>query len=439
VNNQAIIFVIFNVIAILFLPRRWAASPLLIGACYMTLGQGLNIGPFTFTVIRIIVAAGVLRILIKRERFEGPLLGIDKIMVAWAIWAILSSYFHSSDNVNPLVFRLGLVYNICGVYFLLRIFCISEKDIINLIKMIAFLLAPIAIEMLVEKTQQHNLFSFFGGVPESPDIRKGSIRAQGPFAHAILAGTVGATCLPLMFGIWRKNPIVAKVGCASCIIMIIACASSGPILSSMTALGALCMWKYHGKMYIVRRAAVSAYLFLLIIMEAPPYFLMARIDLAGGSTGWHRAELIRSSLEHLPEWWLAGTDFTRHWMPTGVSWNPDHTDITNYYLQMGVWGGLPLMFLFIWILIKGFSYISVTMKSNTNHHPEDSFLAWSIGSSLFAHAATSISVSYFDQSFLFIYLILAGISTLLSVKEKLKKDNAQKAHGNEIYGRTFSN
>ncbi len=42
------------------------------------------------------------------------------------------------------------------------------------------------------------------------------------------------------------------------------------------------------------------------------------------------------------------------------------------------------------------------------------FLPWAIGSSLFANAATCISVSYFDQSFLFLYLTLAVIGSMKS-------------------------
>ncbi len=63
---------------------------------------------------------------------------------------------------------------------------------------------------------------------------------------------------------------------------------------------------------------------------------MARIDIIGGSQGYYRAQLIRSSLEHLSEWWATGTDYTRHWMSSGIYANNRHTDITNHFLAMGV-------------------------------------------------------------------------------------------------------
>jgi len=172
------------------------------------------------------------------------------------------------------------------------------------------------------------------------------------------------------------------------------------------------MWHFRHQMRLVRWLAVFGYIGLDLIMKAPAYFLIARTGMSGG--GWHRARLIQSSIEHLHEWWLAGTDYTRHWMPTGVSWSPDHADITNHYIKMGVLSGLPLMLLFILILLKGFSYLGQTLKSGNNQKPESQFFLWALGASLFGNAATMISVSYFDQSFLFLYLTLAAIGSLWS-------------------------
>jgi hypothetical protein len=42
------------------------------------------------------------------------------------------------------------------------------------------------------------------------------------------------------------------------------------------------------------------------------------------------------------------------------------------------------------------------------------FTVWCLGSALFAHAATCISVAYFDQSYIFMFLCLASIASLSS-------------------------
>jgi hypothetical protein len=409
-NSFAIAFLLVNAVALLLLPRRWAPLPLLIGACYMTVGQGINVDPFSFTVIRMLVAAGVVRIVIRREWPAGGMNGLDWLMVVWAGWALVSSIFHK-DPSAALVFRLGLVYNTCGIYFLIRAFCQSLDDVVGLCRVTAILLVPLAAEMLYEQLRGHNLFSVLGLVHEIPAVRLEKFRAQGPFAHSILAGTVGAVCLPLMAGLWRRHRKEAMAGILACVTMVLASASSGPVMSALAGIGALFMWRFRERMRLVRWLAVLGYLGLDLVMKAPAYYLIGRIDLAGGSTGWHRARLIESAFQHLHEWWLTGTDYTRHWMPTGVTWSPEHTDITNHYIKLGVIGGLPLMLLFIAILAKGFSFVGQALRQSADQASESRFMIWALGASLFAHVVTCIGVSYFDQSFLFLYLTLAAIGS----------------------------
>ena len=285
-------------------------------------------------------------------------------------------------------------------------------DAIWLCRVVVMLLVPIALEMVYEHIAGHNLFSMLGGVSEIPTIREGKLRAQGPFAHAILAGTVGAVCLPLAVALWREYRGAAVLGIVACLTIVVASSSSGPLMSAMAAMAALALWPWRNRMRALRWALLVAYIILDFAMKVPAYYLLARIDLTGGSTGWHRAELIDSGIRHLSEWWLAGTDYTRHWMPTGVTWSPNHTDITNHYLQLGVQGGLPLMLLFIAIFAVGFAQVGRVVQTEESLGRGRAFFAWALGASLFAHAATAVSVSYFDQSVAFIYLTLATIATL---------------------------
>jgi hypothetical protein len=398
-----------SALALLVVPRRWAALPLLAGACYMTLGQGIDVGPLTFTVVRILVLVGLVRVIIRGERLAGGSNQLDYLIMAWGVWVCATSPLHH-DPETGFVFRLGLVYNAAGLYFLLRVFCSSTEDIVRVCQLTALLLVPVAAEMVYEHVASHNMFSILGGVSPSPLVREGNIRATGPFSHPILAGTVGAVSLPLVVGIWRYHRLSALLGIGACCTIVLASRSSGPIMSAIFALVALLMWSCRHNMRAIRWSLVLLYLVLSLVMKAPPYYLIARIDIAGGSTGFYRARLIESSLEHLSEWWLYGTDYTRHWMVTGVAWNPNHVDITNHYLQMGVWGGLPLTILFILTVAKGFSYVGVVTHIDGNAPAPERFLVWSLGASLFAHAATFISVSYFDQSVFFIYLTFAVVA-----------------------------
>lgn len=401
---------------IVALPRKWAPLPLIVGACYTTNAQSIDIGPFHFTVLRVLLAIGFMRSFSRGEKLPGGLKGLDKIILFWSACFVCSSVFHKPFG-DALVFRLGVCYNVVGIYFLIRILCQSTEDLVQLIKIIAVVLVPVAFEMANEKLTGKNMFGLLGGVPVDVLTREGKLRAQGPFGHPILAGTVGGLCLPYMIGLWRTNPLVAKIGMGACVGMVLASTSSGPLMTVVFGIFAVVMWKWQRFIPAMRIAAVITYIICDIVMTRPAYYLLEKIDLTGSSSGYHRAAIIQAAFSHLGEWWLGGTDYTRHWMPYGVSWSPNHIDITNHYLYYGVDGGLPLMLLFIAAVWTAFRYMGQSLKLQRGAPFNDRFLIWCVGAGLFAHASTMISVAYFDQSSLFLYTNLAVVGSMHAMSQ----------------------
>jgi len=411
VNGIATFVVILCAAALVVVPRRWGPLPVLIGTCYVPYYLGIQLGPFHLTAVRLLVAVGVIRIISKREWPAGGTNSLDRVLLVWAAWLLLTSVFHESRS-SPLVYRLGLAYDALGIYVLFRSFCQSAEEIRGLARQAVIALVPLSFEMLYEHVTVHNLFSVFGGVGDTPIVREGRVRANGPFGHPILAGTVGAICLPLVTSLWKSHRKAALIGIAACLAIVILSASSGPILSALSGLFALYLWRYRARIHYFKWYAVAAYIGLDLIMKDPAYFIIARVDLAGGSTSWYRARLIQSAFEHLPEWWLAGTDYTRHWMWVVVSWSPNHTDITSHYIQMGIWGGLPLLLLFIWVLSRAFGGVANAARQLASSSSNDAFAVWTLGSSLFVIAVTGLSVSYFDQSVTYVFIILGAIGSI---------------------------
>jgi hypothetical protein len=394
------------------LPRRWAPLPLLIGAMYIPLGQEITIGPFHFTAIRILIAAGVLRVVAKRERIAGPMTRLDWLMILWAAYAVFNTVFHQNPTA-VLIYRLGLMLDALGIFLLFRIFVREPEDLRRLFGIICVLLAPIAMGMIAEKLTGRNYFALSFGDMAPPEFRNGGYRARGPFYHAILAGTVGAASLPMALCLWRENRRLALVGLGAASGIVYASGSSGPIMTALTVIFAVALWTQRQYLRAIRWSALVLILALAVAMNAPVYYLIARIDITGGSTGYHRAALIESAVIHLDEWWLAGTDYTRHWMPAGIPGNAAHTDLTNQYLVMGVMGGLPLMLLYIWILFEAFSVVGREVRSSlASGSASDGFLIWTLGAILFGHVTTFLSISYFGQSFVILYLLLAVIGSL---------------------------
>jgi len=381
----------------------------------MTLGQGIVLGPIHLPIFRMLILVGILRVQVMGERISGDANRLDKLMIVWAIWIFLASFFHDGSPGSGPVYASGVIFNITLVYYLVRIWCSDLEDIYGLIGIIAILLAPIAVEMILEKLTGKNLFSVFGSVPENALIREGKIRSQGPFTHPILAGTVGATCIPLFFSILNRSKLIAVVGIVSGVCMMLASASSGPVMSLAAGIFALALWWMKDFMGAFRIVGVFMYLTLLVVMERPPYYLISKIDISGGSTGWHRCFLIEQTFKYLSEWWLFGTDHTRHWMPfQGTAVLENHTDVTNYYIGFGIIAGLPGMLIMIAILTISFKWVGKILQSMADDNQWDVFAIWCFGSGLFSHVVTGISVAYFDQSVLFIWMNVAIISSIYS-------------------------
>lgn len=410
----AVLLFLVTACALLTVPRKWALAPLLVGCCYMTLGQGVEIGPFSFPMYRMLLAVGVVRVIVRGERLVGGFNRIDYLMVVWSVWVLFASLFHAYEAGSGPIYASGVIFNLALIYFLVRIWTRDIDEIVDLIKIIAILLAPVAFEMAMEKFVGRNAFAVFGGVSDYVLVREGKLRAQGPFRSPILGGVVGATCIPLFVGIWGRHRFYSAIGVLSGICMTLASASSGPMISAVSGVFAIVMWRFRRFTGVARAMFIAIYIVLDIIRTRPTYYLMGEIDLVGGSTGWFRARLIESAFEHFSEWWLFGTDYTRNWMATGVSFSPNHTDITNYYIGFAVVGGLAAMLLIIAMFFVAFRWVGDVCRSVSKTDLASAFGIWCLGAGLFAHAVTGITVSYFDQSMVFIWANVAMISSLYS-------------------------
>jgi hypothetical protein len=158
----------------------------------------------------------------------------------------------------------------------------------------------------------------------------------------------------------------------------------------------------------IRWATGTLLVALQLVMKVPVWFLLARVDVFSGSTGYHRAYLIDRAFANLGDWWLIGTKSTAGWADI----DQGLFDVTNQYLVEGANGGLITMLLFIGILVCGFRYVGLSVrKASKNEEPFILLSIWALGAALFAHLVTYISVSYFDQNIINWYLLLAMIAT----------------------------
>jgi hypothetical protein len=409
INPVGLIFTLLMCLLILILPRRYALVPVIALVCYMTMGMRVMLVGMNFTMIRILLLFGWARLVIRRELQPIKFNKLDWLIIVLAIVNLVAKTLLYQDY-EAFKNGLGGAYDSIGFYLMFRFLLRDLEEVKSAIRIYAILIVPLAVCMLAEKATGRDPFALFGGVPPMTFVRDGALRCQGPFAHPILAGTFGATLLPLFVGLWwqGKGRLVAALAIISTVLIVFASASSGPLLSSLLAGLALALWPLRASMRKIRWGIVMGLAGLQLVMKAPIWFVLAKVDIVSGSTGYHRAYLIDRCIANFSDWWLVGTKNTWDW----ANRDSHLFDVTNTYVAAGVNGGLLGMVLFIAIIVLAFKSIGRSVRLGEGHEQETNLrMLWTLGAALVAHVATFISVTYFDQNFVNWCLLLATIST----------------------------
>ena len=396
-----------------FSPRQWAVVGVMLAVCYITQGQQVPVLGFHFTAIRIVLLAGLIRVITRREIHQLRLNNIDRCLIAYAVLSIIIPTIREGTS-QIFIYQLGCMYDVVLSYFVFRSLIPTLEDAKTVLSRLAFLIVPLAVCMMLEQVTAKNLFYVFGGVPEAAWVRDGHVRSMAVFRCPITAGSFGSTLgiLYLAFlycGIHRK---AALVGLAASLVITITAGSSGPLLGFAGGLVALAFWALRDRMRAVRWAMLLTLLGLHLIMKAPVWFLMGRISDVVGGGGYYRAELIDQFVNSFSQWWLLGVGDTSDWMPTGTIFGG--ADITNQFVAVGINGGLGLLIIYVAFIVKCFQQLGRERKAvETGFVQPDfqtAFLIWGMGATLFAHILNLISVTYFDQMQVAWYLLIAMIS-----------------------------
>jgi len=421
-HPAALIMLVVCGVLIFALPRRYVFVPLLVAAILIPGQQKVMIGGLHFTLPRILLLLGWMRLLLVR--IQAGRSGIrwttlDSVFVAYCLSnAIMYSLLWGESGA--VINRLGFLYNALGIYFFIRYFVRDTSDIRRVTTTFAWILIAVAVCMLNEQVTQRNVFSVFGGVPPVTEVRGDKLRSQGPFAHPLTAGTVGATLCPIMLGLcWhqRKKRKIAVAGSAACVAMALTSMSSTPVLALGAGLFALFLWPARRYLVWMRWGAVAALIVLHLVMKAPVWALIGRIDLTGSSSSYHRYQLVDQAIRRVGEWWVFGTRDTS-------SWGWDMWDTINSYVAAGTDGGLLTLILFVAIFAVAFHQLGAARRVWRSDF-ENTRRMWALSAMLFAHTVAFFGIGYFDQSSVPWYTGLALIGTAVSLKSPARQPAVQ--------------
>lgn len=388
-------------VGVLFAPRRALLGCVLLLAMTIPAGQRLVVAGADLPFLRMLALIAALRLAAEgsfRQVRWGP---IDLLVLLGAILKIGCAPV--TIGASALVPAIGASIEPLGIYAASRA-CIRRPSDLRDLAIAALLCAiPIVGIFLIERFTGRNMLFVFGGVPEFTAVREGKLRCQGAFSHAILAGCFFVALIPLWIGLWRtgpRGPWLAASGAACGLLVVFACASSTPVVALLAALMAFAAYPAWRHLRMVWIAGLVVAVFLNFLMSHGVWHLIARIDLVGGSTGYHRYKLIDGAISHFGEWWIAGTASTVHW-GRGLQ------DITNQYILEGVRGGFGAMLCLLAAVVFALRGVGRSLRHIDPRSPEH-FVAYCCGVAIFAQAFIFLAVSYFGQTVIVWSITLAA-------------------------------
>ena len=404
-----LVAMILALVLILVLPRKYVVAPVVVLAFLAPQGQQLYLAGLHLFVLRIVVLVAFIRAWASRgpeeARLAGGWTGIDTAFTVCIVaqGVAVMVLFH---NTGAVINQFGYLWDFLLAYFALRILIRGEEDLYFTLKCLALVTVPLAIGMIIEQRSMVNIFGQLGGMSAVPELREGKIRSQGAFEHSLMAGAFAATLVPVMFMLWRtgKGKLLGTVGLIGATIMMWTTNSSTPLLAYIAGILAVLCWPIRKSMRPVRWGIACTLVGLHLVMKAPVWFLIARVDVTGSSSGYHRAELVDQFIHHFFDWWLLGVKDTS-------DWGLDMWDVQNQYVNVGETGGLLAFVFFILVISRSFGMLGDARKSVDGDKGKE-WMLWCLGSAMFANVVAFFGVNYFDQSRIWWFILLAMISAI---------------------------
>lgn len=408
IQPLALLLVLAAGLALLLIPRRSALWPVLTVVCCVPSEQRIVIAGADFTLLRLMVLFGTVRILMRSEWRGIRWRALDTAVLLWA--TAMTALPTIRIGTSVLVYLTGQFYDAVGMYFMFRILVRTWSELRSVAKALMVVSMIAAICFAVELGTRRNMFSIFGGVPEVTAERDGRLRCQGAFNHPLMAGCFFVSMIPLMAAQWwqpGRSRFLIVMGVAAATFIVISTASATPLMGLIcAAIGGL-FFILRKRMRLVRWAILMTLVLLHLVMEKPVWHLIARISVVGGNSSWHRYELVNGAIHYWYEWWAIGSD------KGSAHWGHHTFDVTNMYIVQGLNGGALQLILFVATIVLGFRAAGGICAAVANNR-QRLILAWALGVGLFVQAANHFGVSYFGQIWMIWYLALAMIGSISS-------------------------
>jgi flagellin-like protein len=404
------LWLLIAIVLILTVPRAKVITSFLLAFFTIPIEAVVVVGGFHFTALRILILAGLFRrAMLPKSTLAGKYPGgfntIDWAVIIWAVLASGAEYLQFLQ-MPALVNALGSLLDTLGGYMVVRSFIPDGEGVRRTIKALAVICAIQGVCMINEKISRINVFGLLGGISTSVTIRDGHVRASGTFG-CLYAGAFAGVLIPLFLWLWsdnKKSRTIAIVGFAGATAMVVTSYSSTSWMAYGGGFLGLGFWQLRKHTRVLRWAFSLCLIALHLVMKAPVWALIARVDLTGSSSGEQRYLLVDMTVKHFSDWWVMGT-------PKYMNWGWDSWDLCNQFVAVALTGGLLTLIFYIAIFSRSFGGIGRTVRQASADRKQQ-WLLWCFGSTLFATVIAHFGINYMAQLIMGFFALVACISVV---------------------------
>jgi hypothetical protein len=402
IHPLMVVYLLLAIVLVLILPRSKAIAPFLFAFFTIPIEQVVVVGGFHFTALRFLILAGLAKRVFSRKTPSDRFSGVDWAVVFWALSAAVCFCLEYRET-PALVREVGYLLDALGGYFVVRFLVPDGDGIRRTFKTLAVISVVLGICMVFEQFGHRNVFGYLGGPPIEPAVRNGRIRSGATLGY-LHAGAFAGVLIPLFLWLWTegKSRMAAYAGLIGATVMVMTSSSSTSYLAFGGSLVGLAFWRLRNRMRLVRWVLVCVLVGLHMVMKAPVWALIQRVDLTGSSSGSQRYMLVDMTIRHFRDWWLLGTN-------EYVAWGWESWDLCNQFVAVALTGGLLTLIFYLMIFQRGFSSIGTARKLAIADRNQEWFL-WCLGSSLFATVVAHFGINYMAQGIMGVFPLLASIS-----------------------------
>ena len=407
-NPVVAVAMLIAIVLIMRSPREKAIVPFLLACFSIPMGQVVVLAGIHFTVLRILIIAGLVRRAISAgptsdSKFPGGFNPVDRMVVLWTVSGMIILSVQWME-MQALIHNLGDFLDALGGYLVVRFLIPDAEAIRRTIKTLVAICVIQGCFMINEQISHVNVFGLLGGIPLAVTVRDGKIRSEGVMG-CISAGAFAGALIPLF--IWlsreRKYRTLGCVGVAGATAMVFTSNSSTSVLALGASVLALAFWPLRKQMRLVRWGLILTLVTLHLVMKAPVWALIARVDLTGSSSGYHRYYLVDNCIRHFGDWWLLGYKYYNLW-----GW--DMWDLCNQFVVQALVGGLLTLVAYILIFSRSFGAIGKARKQVEGDRGQE-WLLWCLGAALFSVVVAHFGINYPAMMELGLFTFWAAIST----------------------------